>query len=266
MAAGESRDAAPPDFVRVAVHGVHAVCAPAYEVAVRGALEHGTLYQFAESRPDARLLAGRAPVFAVPFPDAEHRVVVRHNHHGGAFARMTRDLFRAPGRAPLELAISERLRALGVPTPAVVAYAVYRAPFGLCRSDVVTSELPDSFDLSAALMSDDAGLRERAWTAALELVRSLADARARHSDLNVKNVLLRRTAPVDLEAVVLDVDRVVFGGSFDSARDANLARLVRSARKWRDVHGAHVTDVDLSRVEGAAAAGELSAPARARTP
>jgi hypothetical protein len=266
MATRERTEAPPLDFVGVTLPGIDALCAPAYGAALRGALEHGTLYQFAKSRPGAGRLAGRMTVFAIPFPDAAHRVVVRHNRHGGAFARVTGDLFRAPGRAPIELATSERLRSLGVPTPAVVAYVVYRVPFGLCRSDVVTAEIPDSFDLSSALMSDDAGLRERAWTATFQLVDTLAVARARHPDLNVKNVLLRRDARSDFEALVLDVDRVLFGGSFESVRHANLARLVRSARKWRDVHGAHVTEAELLRGQRDAAAGEVTAPARARTP
>jgi lipopolysaccharide kinase (Kdo/WaaP) family protein len=261
-----AREAAPPGFVRVSLDGVDAVCRPRLESAVRKALAAGTLYDFARSHAEARQLAGRGPVFAVPFPDESQRVVVRHNHHGGAFARLTGDLFRAPGRAPLELAISERLRALDVPTPELAAYAVYRAPLGMCRSDVATGEIAESFDLSAALMSDDAALREQAWSAALALVHTLATARVRHADLNVKNVLLRPSVNSALEALVLDVDRVVFGGSFEQIRDANLARLVRSARKWRDLHGARVTDAELARVRGAARDQDVNAPARARTP
>ncbi|HWH53932.1 MAG TPA: lipopolysaccharide kinase InaA family protein [Gemmatimonadaceae bacterium] len=261
-----ARDDAPPGFVRASLDGVDAVCRPHLEPTLRTALVAGTLYDYARSQSEARRLTGRAPVFAIPFPDASQRVVIRHNHHGGAFARLTRDLFRAPGRAPIELAISERLRALRVPTPEFAAYAIYRAPLALCRSDVATMEIADSFDLSAALMSDDAVLREQAWGAALRLVHTLSAAGARHADLNVKNVLLRPGVEFALDAIVLDVDRVVFGGGFEQLREANLARLLRSARKWRDLHGARLSDAELSRVQSAARANDVSAPARVRTP
>jgi hypothetical protein len=261
-----AREAAPPGFVRVALDGVDAVCRSHLEPALSTALAAGTLYDYARSHAAARRLTGRAPVFAIPFPDASQRIVVRHNHHGGAFARLTGDLFRSPGRAPVELAIAERLRALDVPTPEFAAYAIYRAPLGLCRSDVATMEIADSFDLSAALMSDDAALREQAWSAAVRLVHTLAAAGARHADLNVKNVLLRPGVDFPLDALVLDVDRVVFGGSFEQLRDANLARLLRSARKWRDLHDARVTDAELSRVSSAAREQNVNAPARVRTP
>ena len=261
-----AREAAPPEFVRISLDGVNAVCRPRLESALRMALAAGTLYDYAKSHAAGRRLSGRAPVFAIPFPDELQRVVVRHNHHGGAFASFTGDLFRSPGRARLELTISERLRALDVPTPQFAAYAIYRAPLGLCRSDVATTEIADSFDLSAALMSDDAALREQAWSATLRLVHTLAAAGARHADLNVKNVLLRPGIDLALDALVLDVDRVTFGGSFEQLRDANLARLLRSARKWRDLHGARVTEAELVRVWGAARERDVNAPARARTP
>jgi hypothetical protein len=78
---------------------------------------------------------------------------------------------------------------------------------------------------------------------------------ARHADLNVKNILLRDDAGT-LNAMVLDVDRVVF----DEPRivhDLNLERLLRSARKWQTVHGARVTKDELD---------ELSESVRKRHP
>ncbi|MGH7621423.1 MAG: lipopolysaccharide kinase InaA family protein, partial [Gemmatimonadaceae bacterium] len=222
--------------------------------------------EYARSHAAARRFTGRAPVFSIPFPDESQRVVIRHNHHGGAFARLTGDLFRSPGRAPVELAISERLRALDVPTPEFAGYAIYRAPLGLCRSDVVTMEIADSFDLSTALMSDDATLREQAWAAALRLVDELAAAGARHIDLNVKNVLLRPGVGFAFDALVLDVDRVVFGGRVEQVREANRARLLRSARKWRDLHGARVTEAELARGRDTARDQDVNAPTRVRTP
>ena len=47
------------------------------------------------------------------------------------------------------------------------------------------------------------------------------------------------------EALVLDVDRVTFAERSGDALEQNLARLLRSARKWQRDHGAQVTDAEL---------------------
>ena len=255
--------AAPTGFSRFSVDGADVVCRTPVEQAVRAALGRGTLYEYAKAHPRAREMRGRSAVYAAPLPGDAERVVVRHNHHGGLFAKITGDLFRSPGRAPLELAISERLHAAGVPTPTIVAYVVYRAPLALCRSDVVTREVADSFDLSEAIMSDDAAARDQAWSAALRLVAALSESGARHHDLNVKNVLVRRGTAGELTALALDVDRVTFGGFPGALLDANLARLARSARKWRDQRGARVSEAELAAMPERAR-GFMAAPSRHR--
>ncbi|HEY0779184.1 MAG TPA: lipopolysaccharide kinase InaA family protein, partial [Gemmatirosa sp.] len=139
----------------------------------------GTLYAYAAGHQARRELRGRAAAYAVPFgtdaAGAARAVVVRHGWRGGALRRVRRDLFFPPTRAPVELATSERLRAAGVATPAVVAYAVYPAPAGLRRVDVATALVPNGVDLAAVLAGDataavDAAARDAAWvgpTAAL---------------------------------------------------------------------------------------------------
>ena len=234
------------DVVRFAVGRVDVACDTSIAGAVREMLAAGTLYEYASRHPAARALAGRGVAYAIPLPGLPERAVVRHNRHGGLFAPLTGDVFLAPTRAPLELAVSRRLIANGVATPAVLAYAVYPAPFGFRRVDVLTREIPSSFDLSAALVSADAEHRRAALAATARLVRSLSAAGARHADLNVKNVLLRvsRHEANALEALVLDLDRVTFDAP-DRVVDPNLARLLRSARKWRERHGARVTQGEL---------------------
>lgn len=237
---------APPGYVRFGVGTSVVVCSNHVASATREALRAGTLFRYAESHPQARALVGRGVAYAVPLPGAIEQVVVRHNRHGGAFARLTGDLFRMPTRAPLELEMSERLRNVGVQTPAILGYALYPASAGLGRSDVMTREVSDSFDFSVAILSDDPSLRARAVHATAALVASLSQASARHHDLNVKNVLLRHANGDTLDAFVLDVDRVEFVANPDEAREANLARLLRSAHKWRNDQGARVTEEELA--------------------
>jgi 3-deoxy-D-manno-octulosonic acid kinase len=180
----------------------------------------------------------------VPLPGTTVRVVVRHNRHGGLFAGLTRDFFLAPTRAPRELTLAQVLRERGVPTPDVVAYAVY-PPGGLVqRSDVCSQEITGSRDLAEVLVREHGDSRFTAIEMTAALVATLSRAGARHQDLNAKNVLLDRE-----RAYVLDVDRVAMGEPPTSALEKNLARLVRSLRKWRELRGAPITEPEIARLD-----------------
>jgi Lipopolysaccharide kinase (Kdo/WaaP) family len=239
--------------------------------AVRAALRSGTLYAYAAAHKEARPLAGRGVAYAAPLPDGA-AVVVRHNRHGGLLASFTGDLFLSPTRAPYELGVALRLASAGVPTPTIVAYAVYRAGPLLRRSDVASVEIPESTDLAAVLTRGSDADRRAALDATAMLLGELARCGARHHDLNVKNVLLAHSAagnPHPLTAYVLDVDRVEFGAPGDiSITERNLERFARSVRKWRDRHGARVDEADLARVAAsarAAASKDAESAARATT-
>ena len=140
-------------------------------------------------------------------------MVVRHSRHGGLLAPVTQDVFLAPTRAPRELDIAIRLRAAGVPTPEVIAYARYAAIPGIERADVVTREI---------------GGHELASPADAEgLLAALRDAGAVHPDLNMRNVLVDGAT-----AFVLDIDTVYFLRPGDRHVDErNRSRLMRSAKK-----------------------------------
>lgn len=207
------------------------------------ALRRDSLYGYARRHPGRKALQGRAPAYAVPLPGGE-RVVVRHARHGGTLAPMTRDLFLTPTRAPHELRTAVRLREAGVPTAEVVGFAIYPVMPFLRRADVVTRELPGR-DLAELLGTErDPAVREGALQATGKLLRQLDDAGARHPDLNLKNVFIGATDE-GLVASVLDVDRVRFTRGDPHA--ANVARLVRSAMKWRQ-HGAPITDAEIARL------------------
>jgi len=252
--------AVPPGYVAFAVGGVEVVSAQIVAGSVRAALESGsaTLHEYARRHAAARALAGRSIAYAAPLPDGA-RVVVRHNRHGGLLGPFTRDLFLAPTRAPLELEASLRLFGAGVPTPELLAYAIYPAPLGFRRADVATREVPDSFDLSVVLTKSDESLRARAWAAVADLLRKLAVAGARHHDLNVKNVLLSPRGDA-LEALALDVDRVTF--EREDVMAANIARLSRSARKWRERQGATLDESELAVLARSVFEASLSAVTR----
>jgi len=236
----------PRGFTEFIVGNARVVCAEQLADDFRAALRESTLYDYARRYPRARVFAGRGASYGIRFPSSAEGIVVRHNRHGGLLASLTGDVFHAPTRAPLELEVSERLRSLQIPTPRLLGFVTYPVMPGFARADVATGEVENASDLSASLTSNERGLREQALQAAATLVRQLSDAGARHHDLNIKNVLLRAEGEgIAPTAFVLDVDRVTFGLDRRASIEANVARFVRSAKKWRRLHGASVTDVEL---------------------
>ena len=239
-----ARPPAPAGYERFDAGRAEVVALHAAVEAVREALRAGSLYAYAQAHPDARPLVGRATAYAVPLPAGGGRVVVRHSRHGGLLAPLTGDRFLAPTRAPAELEASLRLTSAGVPTPALVAYALYPAGPLLRRADVVTREVADARDLAAALAATtDPAERRRALAATARLLRQLGASGARHPDLNARNVLL---AGDGRTALVIDVDRVSFHAPHHpKVAAANLARLTHSLRASRQRLGLAVSDDEL---------------------
>lgn len=247
MALHRSATAAPEGYEIAVTGGTKLVVRRGELDAVRRALASGSLYEYAARHPDARSLAGRGVAYAVPLPNGT-RVVVRHNRHGGLLAPLTGDLFLPPTRAPYELAIAQRLTANGVPTPEIVAYAMYSAGPLLRRADVASREIANSADLALILTQSAKSERLLALEATARLIGLLSGCGARHHDLNIKNVLLARSSP-GFTAYVLDVDRVELGRAGDSRiTEHNLDRFMRSARKWRALYEARVDEAELATV------------------
>ncbi len=242
------RDPTPPGYTSVRHGGTDLVGLTTLVPVLAEALAEGTLHEYAAHHPEARPLAGRGVAYAVPLPDQVTRVVVRRSRHGGLLAPVTRELFVGSTRAPRELETSLRLARLAIPTPQVVAFATYVAAPLLRRADVVTLEVPRATDLAEYLMQTD-GLDERrpALAATAILLAHMAEAGARHPDLNLKNVLLAVDENDELEAVLLDVDRVWFDRPADGrVLAANLRRLSRSARKWQKRRGLAISEEELA--------------------
>ena len=241
----------PPGYERVRIRGAEIIARPSLLPLLRQIVVRTTLHDYAAAHPAASTMIGRVPVHAIPLGDDGDRIVVRHAQHGGALAGVTRDLFLRP-RGIAELAIAVRLTERGVPTPEIVACVLYRAGI-FRRSDIATREVERASDLAAALMArPEPGPRKLLWDATARLLVQLARAGARHPDLNLKNVLLAPGPTSRVQAWVLDVDRIVFGTAGDPAiMAANLERLQRSARKWRELHGAPIEDADLELLRAA---------------
>lgn len=246
----EAGPSAPPGYTRLQVRDATVIARHDAVLGIQEALqETRTLHCWAATVPGAKAFQGRATAWGTTLPRGGPAVVVRHARHGGFFAAFTGDRFLWPGRAPWELEASERLRAAGVPTPAMVAYVLYPAGPGFCRCDVATARLPDGADFPQAWRDAAPTERESMLTATAALVRALGLVNAQHEDLNAKNVYLAREGR-GYRAFALDVDRVRFLSDGDGRATAlNLARLLRSLRKHRERHGLAIGDAEFAQLE-----------------
>src|SRR6185437_3193187 len=125
-------------YEHITVDGANILVARAMAETTRTILEHDTLYTYASKVPDALVLQGRAPVYAIGFPRLSGRVAVRHVMRGGFVGRVLHDRFLPPTRVARELTAAFRLRLGGVPTPDVLAVGTYPAGGFFRRADVVT--------------------------------------------------------------------------------------------------------------------------------
>jgi hypothetical protein len=234
-------------YVQLAVNGSQAVALDWAASSVTDILNICTLQEWAALQPLREEMRGRGIIYSVDLPtNPATSVVVRRNRHGGLLHGLTGDCFLTPTRAPLELTTSLRLATAGIPTPEVVAYAIYPAAGIFARSDVMTRRLPDGDDFPAAWKSSNRADRNLMLAAVARLLKALVVAGAWHADLNLKNLYIAGTG-ADLTAYLLDVDRVTFPNGRDIA-GRNFKRLARSARKWRASWGLDFDEESLAQL------------------
>lgn len=250
---------------------------------VRYVIEGGaTLYEAAATDRDGFDLPGRMPVFAVPEKmgrsqrslggegsgsegdrddtSAKARWAVRHYSRGGRiFPTLLGDRYLGLGvpRPLHEVSVSEEARSRGVPTPRVMAAALYPSP-PFYRGDLVTEFVPNSKDLMGTLFDPrktgvgGASERLEALKAAGALIRTLQEAGLLHGDLHAGNVLLRWEGTLPrAQALDLDRSRVLPKGRH-APPGPMLNRLTHSLRKWQGRTGLRLTEGEWAALEKAA--------------
>jgi tRNA A-37 threonylcarbamoyl transferase component Bud32 len=194
----------------------------------------------------------RATIWHLPGEGGRLTFVVRKYHHGGLWGRVARDLFLGSGRMLRELATYEHAWRRGVPTCQTAALRIEHVAGPLCRAYLVTVRIEGARNVEAYARSVGGGWpapREEAKIsgAIASALRKLHDSGIFHSDLNVKNILLRETLEGP-EAFVIDFDRAVLMNHVSlDARMQNLVRLDRSVLKWPDLRE-HVGRLDRLRL------------------
>ena len=238
----------PAGYRRVRIGRAQAIAGDAAVSFVEAAIARaGTLYDHAARHPEAEAIQGRSTVFVVPGPGAE-RWLVRRLTHGGLLAPLTRDRFLRLGRArPFnELLLSYQFRELGISTPRVAAAAIY--PSGpVYRGEVAREFIADADDLAACLFADDGSEEDRrreALASAGRLIRSLFEAGVVHRDLNLRNVLVKRSAE-GADAHILDIEKCsVESPLSESRRRRMIERFRRSARRFEERTGRRIGDAE----------------------
>jgi len=161
--------------------------------------------------------------------------LIRDYRHGGVFRALTRTwFFTWPPRPFRELAITEELRRRGLRTVEVYAAGVQRMGGPFYRGCLVTRELSDAQDLWTVLQDGSLGPeRLRAiLKATADTVSHMHQEGVYHSDLNLKNILIRKK-PECVEGYIIDFDKAkLFLGKLPPVLvKKNLDRLLRSALK-----------------------------------
>ncbi|MCC6317868.1 MAG: hypothetical protein IT361_09270 [Gemmatimonadaceae bacterium] len=239
----------PKGYKRIEGISPLAVAHERYTGAIADILRGHTLHQWASRHPDRREYQGRGRVYSAPILGDGPRVVVRHAWHGGLLAPILRDVWLPPTPAASELLISAVLARAGVPTPPIVGFATYPAAVLLRRVDVVTLEI-EGLDLATTIGTAAGADRAPVHRALARLLAAMLDAGAWHQDLNAKNVLLSPSAGGELQAVLLDVDRVRFVPAGDPhMAAANTERLRRSMQKFHARGEPALTDEDFAEIE-----------------
>ena len=177
---------------------------------------------------------GRSALRAIRLRDGE-TALIRDYRHGGFFRALTRAwFFTWPPRPFRELAITEELRRRGLRTVEVYAACVQRAGGPLYRGCLVTRELSGAMDLWATLQDRcmTPERRRAILKATADTIKHMHREGVYHSDLNLKNILIRNN-PDCAEGYVIDFDkaRLFLGNLPPWLAKNNLDRLLRSARK-----------------------------------
>jgi 3-deoxy-D-manno-octulosonic acid kinase len=239
----------PEGYARAVVRGALVVALrDQLEFAAFAVARAGTLLAFAASRAGAQPLRGRGIAYRIDGP-APDDWVVRHYRRGGAVAPFLCDRYvlAGPSRPFRELRASEEVRARGVPTPRVLALAVYRAP-PFYRADIATEHVAGAVDLAALSFGERrAGDADRvaAWAAAGALVRRAGRAGVLHVDLNLANILIH-PGPAGPTAWLIDLDRCrVLGTGSRAAIDRMAARIHRSREKLERGHRTRIGRAEL---------------------
>jgi len=186
-------------------------------------------------RQNARYLTGRTSHPSIPI-DHEKRMIIRQYSHGGIFRAITRNIYLFGSRSFRELAMTEEIRSLGIPTIEPIG-AIHRPLLHpLYQPYFLSLEVPRAKDLiqyfhevGPSPAGERLFLKRKAIRSAGILLRQFHQAGFFHGDLQLKNILVAED-----RLLLIDFDRSYRRKVLSvRKRIKNLLRLNRSVEKWR---------------------------------
>lgn len=181
---------------------------------------------------------GRAAVRRLALPSGVN-LLIRQYRRGGILRVVNKEKYLSPRRPLDEIRISCEAAARGVPVANVVG-AIFEArpPFWLCS--LATEEIEDALDLGeyicwlpATPPREILVEKRQIIDATAGAIRKMHDAGLYHADLQVKNILVRRST-TGVEILFVDLDKSTINDSVpERLRARNLRRLNRSIMKMQ---------------------------------
>ena len=181
--------------------------------------------------PPGRSLPGGRGGIGLYDGDSVHNVVLRPGRRGGWVGRFNRDVyfgFRA--RPFLEVRHTEILRQRGVPTVEMLGGAIRWVGPAAYKAVVASAYAAGAVNLWEYLRASAPADRAGVCEVVARSTRILHDAGGVHPDLNLNNYLVRRRQG-ELEALIIDCDKIVLREVEPGDRRAAFDRLCRSIRR-----------------------------------
>jgi tRNA A-37 threonylcarbamoyl transferase component Bud32 len=153
---------------------------------------------------------------------------IKQLRRGGLLEALWRDRFAGSGRLIDNLRVPLIARSRGISTPEPVALMLAQGPPGLFRGWIAFEELVGAINLTAAITAGPTPTPEERQ-AVMSLVRRMHDSGVEHRDLNLGNLMMRRTdRPTQVFVIDLDRARVSATPLAFAKRQQALRRLERS--------------------------------------
>jgi len=182
------------------------------------------------------------------------RMLVKHCLRGGLIRFLTRDIFWGSNRSFKEMIINTKILQKDIKTTEIIAAANYRVFGPLYRTYLFSKEIPECIDLITYLNGLKQKPSEQRFKEKKCLFQSIARAVVKmhsegiyHSDLHLKNILIRQRDDDIPEIYIIDFDKADIKERLRPREKVkNLLRFNRSIEKYK-LKGGTITRADQMR-------------------
>lgn len=199
---------------------------------------------------------GRGTLPSILIQDSNHeRMVAKRCLRGGLLRFLNRDTFWGGNRPFNEMIANTTIMEKGIMTAEIIA-ALKRKWFGpVYRAYLFSKEIPECIDLTRYFDGLKQKSSEQRLKAKRYLFQAIADAFVKmhsegiyHSDLHMKNILVKQKADAKPEIYIIDFDKTDIKENLTPKQKVkNLLRFNRSIEKYR-LKGGTVTRTDQMRM------------------